>query len=249
MIWNAVNDPLFGYIQDNFNWSWVKSRRHSVLYGAPWFSLAFLLTWFPWDPSGELPWLSGLQLMVVLCLYDSFFTFVLLAQCAIFTELSTNPDDRVRLVRYSKIASLIGSSSVFFCEVVSHNMENYGRFQAVCCVLTVLSFLCFFYTGRNAYTKYDISLSKDIDPSMPADPENCPSNKYSDYPMWTQVRQILCQRNFISFVLMNFLTIYLNTFLGNFSKIICDELIQKSYMSSFTRSLFYGSLQIVPDVS
>ena len=105
MIWNAVNDPLFGYIQDNYDFSWVKTRRHCVLYGAPFFALGFLLPWFPWaDYSNpDNSWICGAHLMFALCFYDTMFTFVLLAQCAIFTEMSKKQDDRVRLVRLESI--------------------------------------------------------------------------------------------------------------------------------------------------
>uniref|UniRef100_A0AAV2KEI2 Uncharacterized protein n=1 Tax=Knipowitschia caucasica TaxID=637954 RepID=A0AAV2KEI2_KNICA len=48
MIWNAVNDPLFGYLQDNSKVPCCSKRRLSILYGAPLYSLAFLLAWFPW---------------------------------------------------------------------------------------------------------------------------------------------------------------------------------------------------------
>ncbi|XP_074014735.1 transmembrane protein 180-like isoform X2 [Numenius arquata] len=48
MIWNAINDPLFGYIQDNSKFACCSRRQFSILYGAPLYALAFLLPWFPW---------------------------------------------------------------------------------------------------------------------------------------------------------------------------------------------------------
>ena len=110
MLWNAVNDPLFGYLQDNLQSSaaCLRSRRHSILYGAPFFALSFILTWLPWADyeSRDTPaWLGGLQLMVVLCFYDALFTFVLLAQSSLFTELSIEQEERIefRLLRYAQV--------------------------------------------------------------------------------------------------------------------------------------------------
>jgi len=110
MIWNSVNDPLFGCIQDSFQGKLVWSRQRCIFYGAPLFALSFMLMWLPWgdyDSSDTPAWLSGVQLVCVLCLYDTMFTFVLLAQCALFTEMSTDQDDRVRLVKYSQVWKLM----------------------------------------------------------------------------------------------------------------------------------------------
>ncbi|XP_055563206.1 transmembrane protein 180 isoform X3 [Falco cherrug] len=54
MIWNAVNDPLFGYIQDNSKFACCSRRQFSILYGAPLYALAFLLPWFPWKHYEEV---------------------------------------------------------------------------------------------------------------------------------------------------------------------------------------------------
>ena len=243
MVWNAINDPLFGYIQDNFSFSWVKTRRHSILYGAPLYAIAFLITWFPWDVSGTNAWLSGIQLLFVLCFYDTLFTFVLLAQCALFAEMSQKPEDRMRLVRYAQIASLMGSGTVFFCEKASHNLEYYHTFQMCCFVVAVVSFAGMYYTGINAHTEYDLTSVEEKDRISASKRE-----AQNQDGILKQTWQILKQRNFIAFVLMNFCQIYANTFSDNFASIICDRLISKDDLSSSMRSIFHGSLFFVPPV-
>lgn len=103
MLWNAVNDPLFGYLQDTSKMRCCSQRRLSILYGAPLYSLTFLLPWFPWRSYYPGDWLSGLHLMVALCAFDGLLTFVLLAQCALFAEISSNHQNRLRLVQYSQV--------------------------------------------------------------------------------------------------------------------------------------------------
>lgn len=110
MVWNAINDPLFGYLQDNSKVPCCSQRRLSILYGAPLYSLAFLLAWFPWRSYASGDWLSGLHLMVALCAFDGMLTFVLLAQCALFAEISSHHQSRLRLVKYSQVRP-----SSFFC--------------------------------------------------------------------------------------------------------------------------------------
>lgn len=103
MLWNAINDPLFGYLQDNSKMRCCSQRRLSILYGAPLYSLTFLLPWFPWRSYYPSDWLSGLHLTVALCAFDGMLTFVLLAQCALFAEISSNHQNRLRLVHYSQV--------------------------------------------------------------------------------------------------------------------------------------------------
>lgn len=114
MVWNAVNDPLFGYLQDNSRVRCCSQRRLSILYGAPFYSLAFLLAWFPWRSYSPGDWLSGLHLTVALCAFDGMLTFVLLAQCALFAEISSNHQNRLRLIKYNQ-----ASPPSFQCSVLS----------------------------------------------------------------------------------------------------------------------------------
>ena len=240
MVWNAINDPLFGYLQDNYqSLPWTRSRRHSILYGAPLFALSFILLWFGWGDYKESYWLSGLQLAVCLCFYDALFTFVLLAQCALFAELSSKQEDRLLLIRYATAAHIIGSSSVFLASYVSNNLDNFRAFQLFTIVLGLIAMACFIYTGINVKTDYDtVSAHGDVETS-----DSAPS-----YSWWRQILQICSQLNFISFVLVNFCQVYHMAFLQNFSGIICDTLVSKRDLSSSTRSVVYGSFFILPQV-
>lgn len=242
MVWNAVNDPLFGYIQDNYSFSLVKTRRHSILYGAPLFVLSFLVPWFPWDPSSTSLWISGFQLLFALCFYDTMFTFVLLAQCALFTEMSYKQEDRMRLIRYGQLANLLGSGTVYFCETLSHNLDYFHAFQMCCVLISLLSLLSLCYTGIYGVTEQDLS-SEDEQPAKCS-----PKGSHEEAGILRKTIQIITQRNFVAFVLMNFCQIYSNVFTDNFASIICDRLISKEQLSSSLRSAFYGSLFVLPPV-
>ena len=251
MVWNAINDPLFAYVQDNYRFSIVKSRRHSILYGAPLLAISFVIVWFPWaDYSTDGGWLVGVQLTVSLCFYDAVYTFVLLAQSALFHDLSPLQEDRVRLVRYSQVASTIGSSSVFICALVSANLERYWAFECACVVIAMLSVGFLSYTGLNATTEYDDvtnankTLPLDVVEATPDAPK---SGRRSS--VVGQTFAIVRQPNFVCFVLMNLLHIYHATFIANFTGVICDQLVPPDYLSSTTRSVFYGALFLLPQVA
>uniref|UniRef100_H2YRD8 Uncharacterized protein n=1 Tax=Ciona savignyi TaxID=51511 RepID=H2YRD8_CIOSA len=202
MIWNAINDPLFGYIQDNSSWAMCRSRKKAIYYGAPLWALFFLLPWFQWADynNGANTWLAGIHLIVTLCAYDSMLTFVLLAQCALFAEISTKPEDRLRLVKYQQIASVIGSSSVFLSSLVSNNMKNFINLQIYCVGVAVLAFVCMRYSSINVNTKYEMETYGSSDNESLADTKS----QMSAGSACQITKQILFNRNFISFVLMNF---------------------------------------------
>ncbi|CAH1795088.1 unnamed protein product [Owenia fusiformis] len=252
MIWNAINDPLFGYWQDNATWTCVKSRRHSILYGAPFFALSFLGPWFPWGSYGKDSIMCGIHLITALCIYDALFTFVLLAQCALFTEMSKRHEDRLRLVKYSQVGSLIGSMSVFICDMASNNLENFLTFQGVCIAIAIIAYVCMTYTGKNANTIYDIQLLGAVEESDSSTRIKDSSGEMlrdseSD-SMWSLTLQIIRDRNFICFVLMNFCQVFHTTFNANFISILVDNLIPKEQLPSAMRSSFYAVLMIFPQL-
>ncbi|MCJ8746025.1 hypothetical protein PDJAM_G00137040 [Pangasius djambal] len=238
MIWNALNDPLFGYLQDNSRIPCCSRRRISILYGAPFYSLAFLLAWFPWRQYEAGDWLSGMHLVITLCAFDGMLTFVLLAQCALFAEISENHQIRLRLIKYSQVASLLGSSSVLFCGLVSHNMDDFFAFQMFCVLVALLGCACMVYTGFHSESRFD---AKVTEPSSQQPPLSLGA-------VATMTRQILTNRNFQLFVAMNFFQVFLLAFFNNFAMIFADHLIPPDVLPSLAKSVMYGAGFICPQL-
>ncbi|EPB76146.1 hypothetical protein ANCCEY_04742 [Ancylostoma ceylanicum] len=70
MFWNAVNDPLFGYMQDKPG-SWMNSRTRTIRSFAPFLVSSFVFMWIPWSEGSSL---EGIHLVVSLFLYDAFYS-------------------------------------------------------------------------------------------------------------------------------------------------------------------------------
>ncbi|XP_077131159.1 transmembrane protein 180-like [Ranitomeya variabilis] len=239
MVWNAINDPLFGYIQDNSKTGFCSIRRRSILYGAPFYALAFLVPWFPWKDYAEGEWLSGVHLMVALCIFDGMLTFVLLAQCALFAEISSKHENRLQLIKYNQVASLLASSSILFCGLASDNMENIPRFQTFTVFVAVLAAACMCYTGVFGISQYE-QREKSVESGAKSD------TSLSWAAVLTLTKQILSQKNFLLFVSMNFFQVFHGTFCSNFMIIFADNLIPKDALPSAIRSLMYGAGFIFP---
>ncbi|XP_046873248.1 transmembrane protein 180-like isoform X1 [Hypomesus transpacificus] len=246
MIWNAVNDPLFGYLQDNSRMACCSRRRLSILYGAPFYALAFLLAWFPWGLYTSGDWLSGLHLVVTLCAFDGMLTFVLLAQCALFAEISCHHQSRLRLIKYNQVASLVGSSSVLFCGLLSSNMDYFPAFQGFTVLVAVLACGCMMYTGVHSESRFDgkgstfgSSRSDDQSPSQSA---------LSFSAVTSMTWQILGNRDFRLFVLMNFFQVFMLAFWNNFTMIFTEHLIPPDVLPSLAKSFMYGAGFICPQM-
>ncbi|XP_046848994.1 transmembrane protein 180-like [Xenia sp. Carnegie-2017] len=239
MVWNAVNDPLFGYLQDSSNIKIFRVRSLAVLVGAPIYSLSFLTPWFPLF-SNRPDWLVGLHLIISLCFFDSLLTFVLLAQCALFAEISPSASDRAQLLKYSQVASILGSSSVFVVDYISESQKNFVTFQFLCVIVAALSCCVMCYSGQN------VRVAKKYEPLLDQNTENVQTN--STQPSWLKLTFQICrQRNFVCFVIMNFLQIFHITYSSNFF-LIFAEVLMGSQLPAFVRSVLAGSTYLIPQI-
>ena len=74
-IWNAVNDPLFGYIADRTR-SKLGRRKPYIRYGAPLVLIAFISFWIPFASGGSAQWGLFAQMLLGLFMYDTLYTAI-----------------------------------------------------------------------------------------------------------------------------------------------------------------------------
>lgn len=123
MIWNAVNDPLFGYIQD-LSGSWMKDRSKVFTFCGPLMSISFLSLWFRWSRSDTSPaYVEGLHLIFALFIYDAAYSCVGVAWGALFTESTCEHSRRVKALKYSQLAILLSVNLIVITEKYSHSMD------------------------------------------------------------------------------------------------------------------------------
>jgi Na+/melibiose symporter-like transporter len=77
-IWNAINDPIFGWIQDKVSaLTGARAPRHqAITMAAPVFLVAFIYPFVPlFVQDGEnRSWTLGVHFIVSLCFFDGMFT-------------------------------------------------------------------------------------------------------------------------------------------------------------------------------
>ncbi|GAB4486463.1 MAG: MFS transporter [Anaerolineales bacterium] len=104
-IWNALNDPLFGYITDSTRSRWGR-RIPYMRFTAPFLALTFLLVWFAPPKAGQeaLFW----WMLVSMLLYDTCYTIIGLAYSALLPEVSESDAERNGLQISASLFGLLG---------------------------------------------------------------------------------------------------------------------------------------------
>ncbi len=119
-VWNAVNDPLAGYILERIHMPWEKKlgRRFPwVLIGAlPWLFtyLAIFLVPLDWNPVSD-QWAIFLWLLITICIYDTFFTLWNVNATAMYPDKFVTLEERRTATGIGTIIGMVGlvAGSVF----------------------------------------------------------------------------------------------------------------------------------------
>jgi len=105
-LWNAFNDPLFGYVTDN-----TRSKRGRRIpymrFTAPFLALTFILVWFAPPQAGQqvLFW----WMLITMLLYDTFYTIIGLVYSALLPEITESDEQRNGLQISSSLFAMLGT--------------------------------------------------------------------------------------------------------------------------------------------
>ncbi|MBG0771186.1 MAG: MFS transporter [Anaerolineaceae bacterium] len=104
-IWNALNDPIFGFITDNTR-SKLGRRIPYMRFTAPFLALTFILVWFAPEGAGEIA--QFWWMLVTMLLYDTAYTIIGLVYGALMPELTESDVERNQLTISSTLFGLVG---------------------------------------------------------------------------------------------------------------------------------------------
>jgi Na+/melibiose symporter and related transporters len=104
-IWNAVNDPLFGFISDSTRSK--KGRRIPYMrYTAPFLALSFVAVWFAPKGAGQVA--IFVWMLVTMILYDGCYTIIGLVYSSLLPEVTESDSERNHLQISSSLFSMLG---------------------------------------------------------------------------------------------------------------------------------------------
>ncbi|MBU6230592.1 MAG: MFS transporter [Cyanobacteria bacterium REEB459] len=139
-VWDAINDPLIGYLSDRSRSPW--GRRYPwIALGALPFGLTFFLTWIVpgWESDTARFW----YYVVISLVFQMFYTVVNLPYTTLTAELTQDYDERTELTAFRLGASLLGAISALalglvVSKLVTDSRQQYLILAGLCSVLSVL---------------------------------------------------------------------------------------------------------------
>ncbi len=105
-IWNAINDPIIGWIMDNSK-SRLGRRIPFIRYGAPFYGLTFILCWLPLVPLGD-QWALFANFLIVLMVFDTLYSLVGTCYFALPNEMAITARERASVSLYSTAIGMGG---------------------------------------------------------------------------------------------------------------------------------------------
>jgi len=101
--WNAINDPLVGYISDRVR-TRIGRRKPFIILGTIPILIIVIIVWMP--PTDN-HFITFVYLLIMLMLYDTFYTMVTLFD-ALFPELYVSVEERAEVNTIKQILATVG---------------------------------------------------------------------------------------------------------------------------------------------
>jgi len=105
-IWNAVNDPIAGFISDSTKTRWGRRIPYILLGSIP-FGLVYFLLWVPPFTSSNMAALFW-YFLVMICLFDTLYTIVVLNWASLYPEMYPTLKERAQVNSYRQTFGMIG---------------------------------------------------------------------------------------------------------------------------------------------
>ena len=160
--WNTINDPLFGFIEDRTKSEKYGRRIPYLRFGAPIYTLLFIICWFPLVDLND-QWALFLNFLIVLFLFDTLYTIVGLITYSLPAEMAITSKARSSLMVYGAIFSCLGLLFSFVIPIMlltgTASPELNPAFQPAMIIVGIVCglilFLSSFYIKENQYTQME----------------------------------------------------------------------------------------------
>jgi len=103
-IWNAINDPLLGALSDRTKTKWGRRTPYIITSIIPLCIIIVLL----WTPPTDSAIASFIYFLVVMALFDTFYTMYDLNYCALFPEMFQGLRNRAKASAVKQIFTVLG---------------------------------------------------------------------------------------------------------------------------------------------
>lgn len=103
-LWDAVNEPLIGYISDITRSRWGRRKPFIAIGLIPLIICSYLI----YTPPINDPLSCSIYLIIILVLYETFVTMVITLWYSLFPELTLNQNERLAISKFLQIFGILG---------------------------------------------------------------------------------------------------------------------------------------------
>lgn len=144
LVVNALNDPLLGQMSDRTDpKKWGSRRTIYIRYGAPIWAITFMLVWFPWSFTNQI--VIFIHFILSICLFDTFFTLVVLVWLALLPEMTSDLDERNK---GNLVATIIGAVVIIPMFIIVGEMDpTSSEFIFLMLIIAIISTILLLITS------------------------------------------------------------------------------------------------------
>jgi GPH family glycoside/pentoside/hexuronide:cation symporter len=139
-LWNAVNDPIAGFISDHTHTRWGR-RIPYIAFGAIPFALIYFLIWTPpFTEYSQVFWLF-LYFVGFICLFDGFYTVTILNWASLYPEMFQTLKERSEVNAYRQSFGMVGLVLGIAIPPLIYGTLGWGVMGAIFGVIIAVSLL------------------------------------------------------------------------------------------------------------
>ena len=163
--WNAINDPIFGFIEDHTKSEKYGRRIPYIRFGAPLYGIAFIFCWIPFvDVNSQIA--LFFNLLIVLFVFDTLFTILGLINYTLPAEMALTARERANLLLYSSIITSISLLLSFILPIfllTGNKAPNAAQIFIVAMIIVgiisaAIIYISSFYLKENKYVQMEDTL-------------------------------------------------------------------------------------------
>ena len=211
-IWNALNDPIFGYITDSTRFKHGR-RIPYMRFTAPFLALSFILVWLA--PKGAAQTTLFLWMLGAMIFYDGAYTIIGLVYSALLPEVTESDSERNGLQISSALFGLLGMLLGFIIPDMVRpkgDATSILPLQISMVVVAIFSMACILLTSfkvkeRPEFTKVDKPIA-----------------------LWPSLKFTFTSKSFLILVSQNFMSILMSSLVMGMIFYLADYVLQMNTM-------------------